>query len=485
MLFLAIFAATYISGSHAEESLLDRARIAMREAGTHWATKVASHGGFVWEYSTDFVTRRRGESRDLPLSTVWVQPPGTPAVGFAFLAAYRATGEMLNLDAAVAAAHCLAWGQLESGGWGYSIEFNLKRNRYRYHHLKEADTPNYKKLRNTTTFDDNNTQYSTRFLLAVDQYVDDPKIDAAIERAIECFMKAQYKGVKWDGSWPQRYPPPSKGYGAYPTFNDNTMSDCVRTMLAAWNRYKKPEYLDSVKRCLEFYLRSQQPEPQTAWAQQYDKNLKPAWARRFEPPSITGGESSGNMQLLMDMYIELGDKRYLDAVGKAIEWYKRSRIGGTEAKGIWARFYEPGTNNPLYFTRTYKLVYTDDDLPVHYSFKANYGVNSRMRFYEQIKEKGRDYFLKKRSLDKSDDEWEAIVQRRREEVRKILDEQDEDGRWVKVVAKKEQVRDKQGRVGYVVDEKTKLQMMYSSTFNRYMHRLAEFITASQRGPKVK
>jgi PelA/Pel-15E family pectate lyase len=430
------------------------------------------------------VTRRRGESDNLPLTTNWVQPPGTPSVGMAFLRAYEATGEKVYLDAALNTGRCLAWGQLASGGWDYSIEFDLKRNKDRYHHLTKEQVPDLDKLRNTTTFDDDNTQSATRFLMELDKYVDDPEIDATIQRALQCFLAAQYKGGLWDGAWPQRYPPP-KGYGAYPTFNDNTMSDCVETMVQAYKQYGKAEYLDSVKRCLEFYLRSQQPEPQTAWAQQYDENLKPALARKFEPPAITGGESSGNMQLLMEMYIEFGDPRYLDAVGKAIEWYKRSRIGGTEDKGIWARFYEPGTNKPLYFTRTYELVYTDDDLPVHYSFQGNYGVNGRMRFYEEIKKNGRQYYLDKQTHKPTADEWAEKTKKLAPKAEGILAAQDEMGRWVKVVAKKQQVRDKEGRVGYEVDEKTKLNMMYSQEFIANMQALAEYITATQGGPKVE
>jgi len=483
---IIVVAAFSIARSAAEDSaLLARARASMRKAGEYWAKRVASHGGYVWEYSTALVTRRRGESGDLPLTTNWVQPPGTPWVGMAFLRAYEATGEKLYLDAAVAAAHCLAWGQLESGGWAYSIEFDLKRNKYRYHHLVEAKVPNVSRLRNTTTFDDNNTQSATRLLMAVDQYVDDPKIDDAVRRALNCFLAAQYKGGPWDGAWPQRYPPPRKGYGRYPTFNDNTMSDCVRTMLAAYRQYEKQEYLDSVKRCLEFYLRSQQPAPQSAWAQQYDENLKPAWARKFEPPAITGGESSGNIKLLIDMYIELGDERYMEAAAKAIDWYKRSRIGGTERRGVWARFYEVGTNRPLYFTREYKLVYTDDDLPIHYSFKGNYGVNSRMRYYEEVKKRGREYYLKLRAHRNTPQEWRARAKRMERKVKAIMQKQDELGRWVKVVTKRDKARDERGRVYWKVDKNTKLHMMYSRDFVKNMKALADYITAAQGGPKVQ
>ncbi len=456
----------------------------MRRAGTYWATKMASHGGYVWECSTDFTTRRRGESGNLPLTTNWVQPPGTPSVGMAFVAAYEATGEKLYLDAALAAAHCLAWGQLQSGGWAYSIEFDPKRNRYWYHHIPEQVAKS-KRLRNTTTFDDNTTQAALRLLLAVDQYVDDAKVDGAIGRALRCFLDAQYKGGNWDGAWPQRYPYPKKGYGRLPTFNDNTMSDCVRTMLAAARQYPdRPELMASVKRCLEFYLRSQQPEPQAGWAQQCDENLKPAWARRFEPPSITGGESSGNCRLLMDMYIEFGDPRYLDAVGKCVAWYKRSRIGGKPGRGIWARFYEPGTNRPLYFTRTYKLTYDDSDLPVHYSFKGGYGVGGMMRRYEELKKRGRDYYLARLNHKKTPADYAAEAKSLARKVRKLIAGLDGEGRWVKVVAKREQVRDKKGRVGYVVDKNVKIPMMYSRTFNRNMRTLARYIAAAQGGPAV-
>ncbi len=471
--------------SAAEESLADRARAGMRKAGTYWAGNVASHGGYVWEVCTDLKSRRRGESRDLPLSTNWVQHPGTPAVGRAFLKAYEATGDKTYWDAALAAGRCLAWGQLKSGGWAYSIEFDPKRNRFLYHHLDPAEQPEDKPLRNTTTFDDNNTQEATRFLMTLDRHVDDPEISAAVERALRCFLEAQYKDGGWAGAWPQRYPPPAKGYGRYPTFNDNTMSDCARTVLAAYRQYGRPELLDSVRRCLAFYLRAQQPDPQGAWPQQLDDEMKPAWARKFEPPSITGAESRGNCMLLLDMYIEFGDARYLDAVGRAVSWYRRSRIEGTEERGVWARFYELGSNRPLYFTRTYELVYTDDDLPVHYSFKGNYGIDSMMHRYETVRAADRRTLLAKRDRKRTAADWRKEAERLAPRTAKILDGLDPRGRWVETVAKKDQVRDEQGRVGYVVDEKTKLHVLYSRTFIRNLGLLADYLTAVQGGPAVK
>jgi len=461
-----------VAGIGLAAELPERAREGLDKACAHWAGTVASRGGFVWEYSTDLVTRRRGESKDLPASTVWVQD-GTPMVGEAFLAAYRATGDKAHLEAALAAGRCLAYGQLESGGWTYSIEFDPERNRHHYHHLDQGT--------NTTTFDDDNTQSATRFLMRLDQYVDDPDITAAVERAIACFLKAQYRDGNWDGAWPQRYPPPEKGYGGLPTFNDNTMGDCVKTMLLAADLYDRQDCLDAVKRCLEFYLRSQQAPPQTTWAQQYDRELKPAWARKFEPPAVTGGESVGNCQLLMDMYERFGDPRHLDAVGKAVDWFRRSRIGGSEENGLWARFYEVGTNRPLYFTKTYELVYTDDDLPVHYSFQSNYGVNRMIARYERLRAAGPGRAAPERTAESYAAEAATLAPR----VEALLAAQDELGRWVKLVPRQEQVRDEAGRVRVEADEQDKLPMMYSREFVRNANTLAAYLVAVQGGPPVK
>ncbi|MBN2449645.1 MAG: hypothetical protein JXR77_04610 [Lentisphaeria bacterium] len=460
--------------------LSDRARDGLLKAGRYWAEKVASHGGFVWEYSTDLATWRRGESKDLPASTNWVQA-GTPMMGEAFLLAHTATGDARMLEAALAAGHCLEYGQLESGGWHYSIEHDPLRVRAWYHHLGDAG----KGRLNTTTFDDDNSQSALRFLMELDRYVDDARIDGAIARALALFLQAQYRGGPWDGAWPQRYPPPEKGYGAFPTFNDNTMSDCVRTVLKAYRLYGRQDTLDAVRRCLAFYLRSQLPDPQGAWAQQYDPDLKPAWARRFEPPAVTGGESRGNAMLLMDMAVEFEDAAYFDAVGRCVEWYRRSRLGGTPENGIWARFYELGSNRPLYFTRTYELSYDDSDLPVHYSFKGNYGVDAMIRRYEALKRDGFEEAHRQARRSRTAEDWGREAESLVAEVERVLRAQDDLGRWVKVVPRTEQVRDEQGRVGYAVEEDVKLSLMYSRTAAANMRTLSRYLIAVAEGPAVE
>src|SRR5690606_27390840 len=138
------------------------------------------------------------------------------------------------------------------------------------------------------------------------------------------------------------------------------------TMLLAWDIYGDERYLQAAKRGGDFFLLAQLPEPQPGWAQQYDHDMHPAWARKFEPPAVTGGESQGVMQTLMLLYRRTGDDRYLKPIPRAIAYYRSSLL----PDGRLARFYELKTNRPLYFTKDYQLTYDDGDMPTHYGFKS-------------------------------------------------------------------------------------------------------------------
>jgi len=183
------------------------------------------------------------------------------------------------------------------------------------------------------------------------------------------------------------------------------------------------------------------------------------------------------------MYLELGDERLLESVARAVDWYGRSRIGGTEEEGLWARFYELETNKPLYFTKTYDLVYTDDDLPIHYSFKGNYGVNAMMSRYQRIREKGREAVLADSRKPTEAKEWLRKEKALAPEVQKLLDAMDGKGRWVKRVPKTEQQRDEKGRVVRVVDEGEPLDMMYTREFVQNLRTLSDYVEAAQEGPR--
>ncbi|MBO35878.1 MAG: hypothetical protein CMO64_06780 [Verrucomicrobiales bacterium] len=420
--------------------------------GAKFMRSIAAGGGYLWRYSTD-MKLMAGEGKGSK-TTIWIQPPGTPSMGEAFLTAYEATGDKYLLDCALAVGDALAMSQLESGGWDYRFDFDAKERWYRQVDRGKLAFTETTRRRNITTFDDNNSQSALRFLMALGGHCRDAndarqrRVLHALSYGLQKLLAAQYP----NGAWPQRYDgkavdprrfPVKKAtypekwsrkyegldYRSHYTFNDNSIRDCILTALEAHRRYGegRPEFLAAVVRGADFLLLSQMPEPQPVWAQQYNARMEPAWARRFEPASVTGGESVGVCRTLIDLYLELGEDKYLRAVAPAVAWYKKSAV----AQGTWARFYELKTNKPLYFTKDYKLVYTDDDLPTHYGFKSSFGVESMIRHYEKVKAMGREKYLA--SLKRTPPTAKQRAARAKgmeKRVREIIAAQDKQGRWV-------------------------------------------------------
>jgi len=376
--------------------LRDRASQTLRKATDFFRSQVATEGGYLWRYSED-LSKREGEGR-ASATTVWVQPPGTPTVGIAFLEAYHASGDTVYLEAAKDAGYCLVRGQLRSGGWDYRICFAPKeRKRYAYRSDKKSEE---KKRRNTTTLDDNVTQAALRLLMRLDKTLNfkDAKIHEAAECGLDSLLMAQYP----NGAWPQRYdhPPDARkfpvikasypeswsrtyqhaGYASHYTFNDNAISDVIDVMFEAGRTYGNPKYVAAARKAGDFILLAQMPEPQPGWAQQYDAQMHPAWARKFEPPAICGGEPQGVMRSLLQIYRQTGDKKYIEPLPRAIAYYRKSQL----ADGRLARYYELKTNKPLYFTKKYELSYSDDDMPTHYAFKVGNSLDSIQREYKRL-----------------------------------------------------------------------------------------------------
>src|SRR3954469_15828096 len=67
------------------------ASAALKKAVTFFRENVSAEGGYLWRYSED-LSLREGEEK-ATATMAWLQPPGTPAVGEAYLRVYERVKE--------------------------------------------------------------------------------------------------------------------------------------------------------------------------------------------------------------------------------------------------------------------------------------------------------------------------------------------------------------------------------------------------------
>jgi PelA/Pel-15E family pectate lyase len=397
----------------------------------HFRMDVACHGGYLWRYKAD-MSEREGEGKATPMQ-IWVQPPGTPSVGLAMLEAYELTGMDLCRDGAIEAARALVWGQLACGGWDYLVDFDPNSTRSPYYlRDKLAGVEPRRGQRTWAVFDDNTTQHALRLLMAVDRALkfEDKEIHEATLRGLQCVLDAQYP----NGGWPQAWPlGEGAGYARDITFNDNAMNDCMSVMLEGYTTYNDERYFEAAKRGGDCIIALQLPEPQSGWGQQYDESLKPAPARWFEPAACEAAVTAGNMRTLMELFRATRDEKYLKPVPAATKWLEASKLDN----GKWARFYEPGTNKPLYVNMDRQVVYVyDDTIRPGYSWQSGYGIPGAIAAYEALVEQVEAGTVGwtipppgKRPL--TPEQARATLDRLAPEVRKVCDALDAEGNWVR------------------------------------------------------
>ena len=225
------------------------------------------------------------------------------------------------------------------------------------------------------TFDNGATTNELRFLARAFRATNEPSYQRAFLRGLDHILEAQYP----TGGWPQFYPPSSR-YHRHITFNDGAMSRILELLQAVSESsdyaFVSTEYRTKAKAAVTkgidciLHTQIRQDSKLTTWCAQHDeKTLEPAWARSYEPPSLSGAESVGVVRFLMS--VEEPTPEIIAAVEGAIEWFRSVAIHGmrfeefTDAAGrddkrvvvdpdagpLWARFYEIGSNRPIFLDR--------------------------------------------------------------------------------------------------------------------------------------
>ena len=282
---------------------------------------------------------------------------------------------------AVRIANNLLLYQRDIGGWDKNIDMARA--------LTPAERGELEKEKHEpaahSTIDNQSTYPQMQYLARVYTATHEARFAAAFRSGFEYLMWAQYA----NGGWPQFYPL-RHGYWDHITYNDDAMIGVMEMLRGIVRR--APEYAflthaerarakQSIDRGIKCILKTQvtQGGKLTVWCAQHDeKTLAPARARAYEHPSLSGSESVGIVEFLMGIDKPPGE--VIRAVQGAVTWFREAKLTGIRvvakpapgtpkgtdkvvvadatAPPLWARFYELGTNRPIFSGRDSVIRYS-------------------------------------------------------------------------------------------------------------------------------
>lgn len=311
--------------------------------------------------------------------------------------------EWWTSDEAIKDAHNILTYQVADGGWSKNIDMVSKPrapgdlydadNENRFPDSADFDKPVDPNWHYIATLDNDATWMQIRFLahvttalLAAHRDADAAPLRASVERGVEYLLNSQYP----NGGWPQVWPLEG-GYHDAITINDDAMLHAVEILNDVATGATDYTFLPATivkkagpaaQRGIDCLLKLQIVENgvKTAWAQQYDAlTLEPTSARNYEMASLTSDESFP----IVEFFMSLPDPTPAEvaAVHAACAWFAKVEIfgyrygsgnfiadrnsaGGRKlvavagAGPIWARYYQIGTDKPIFGDRD-KTIHDD------------------------------------------------------------------------------------------------------------------------------
>jgi len=333
---------------------------AMKRASAYMTDKLAvKGGGYLWYYAAD-LSRRWGEMEATNLTTIWLQSPSTPLMGNVFLDAYHATGDDYYYQTACKVGDVIVAAQLDCGGWHYRHDFaGAEANRKWYDTVAKNGwrLEEFQHFYGNATFDDSTSSDVLQFLLRLYVEKNEPRFKPALDKGIQFVLDSQYAC----GGWPQRFPLRDEfhhhglpDYTSFITFNDDVVAHNVQFLVMVWQTLGDKRVLEPIRRGMNCYVVTQQPQPQPAWGLQHTaSDLKPASARTYEPKALVTHTSAANIDQMMDFYEMTGDAKFMARLPEAMDWIESVKLPPeiAEARGDYPTFLEVGTNKPMFVHR--------------------------------------------------------------------------------------------------------------------------------------
>ncbi|MBB3111700.1 PelA/Pel-15E family pectate lyase [Paenibacillus phyllosphaerae] len=279
-----------------------------------------------------------------------------------------------DLEAAIVQADNMVTWQMDHGGFSKAIDYSKpwdgksKRSEW-----TNADGTELGMIDNDATVKE------LRFLAEVYKATGDETYKQAILKGLDFLFLLQTDTGGFTQVYPKRgNPGDPEQYSNYVTFNDNAMINVLELMDEAANRSYPftddligDELASKLKRSIQAgvdYILDAQIKVDgklLAWCAQHDPvTFEPKGARTYEHPSLSGSESVSIVRFLMGRPAQTpAIKR---AVQGALEWFDDVKLEGIryvsgDPNGVyfiqdpkattWYRFYEIGTNKPIFSGR--------------------------------------------------------------------------------------------------------------------------------------
>ncbi len=328
----------------------------------------------------------RDELRHAGFTNVTSPPPGRGTRGIALdnPAAWYSTDEARRI------AQIIVSFQTPAGGWSKNLDMTQHRraggelfahaNASRFASPTDLDLPHDPNWNYVGTFDNGATMTQLRFLakvISTSATNDSAAYQKSFLRGLDYIFAAQFP----NGGWPQVWPLQG-GYHDCVTFNDGAMTGILDLLLDVSGAHGEFDFVpqairqksaNALQRGLHCILATQviADNKRTAWCQQYDAlTLEPASARNYEMASLSSGESAGVTLFLMRLpqTDTNADTNIAAAIHSAATWFQTTAIRAkayrrtdandgrhlVDAPGsdpLWARYYEIGSNRPLFGER--------------------------------------------------------------------------------------------------------------------------------------
>lgn len=342
-----------------------------------------------WNAYLDHSQRQRQADKDFfqaELKRAGIDKPFEPPHGFS------ARGIPLDRDVAWYAsaearhiADIIVSFQTPAGGWGKNLNMSKEprrsgeaftpNNLSRFLSPGDFDAPLEPEWNYVGTIDNDATTTQMNFLAKVISANTATEVSvyrAAFLRVMDYLFAAQFP----NGGWPQVWPLEG-GYHDAITYNDDAMTHVVELMRHVADGKEEFSFVPknirkrartSFTRGIQCILATQivANGMLTVWPQQADAlTLQPVSGRNYEPPAQCASESAALLVLLMD---DLPHPSAVEqkSIRAAAAWFKKTAIYGQRwqrwpdpfglvptpgAGPIWARYYQTGTDIPIFADR--------------------------------------------------------------------------------------------------------------------------------------